>query len=57
MACISTGASANALAAICISANKAEDYVVGDNIKEVRDFVAKIKLPNLVFGDICEDYR
>lgn len=37
--------------------DRAADYVVGDNIKEVRDFVAKIKLPNLVFGDICEDYR
>ena len=46
MACISTGASANALAAICISANKAEDYVVGDNIKEVHGFVAKIKPSN-----------
>ena len=37
--------------------DKAADYVVGDNIKEIRDFVAKIKLPELVFGDICEDYR
>ena len=46
MAYISTGESANALAAICISANKAEDYVVGDNIKEVHGFVAKIKPSN-----------